>query len=100
MAQPETPALAQYSAQLACTTSSVLANDASTVTAKARIKESAESCVPTDFKAEMAGMSSSFVPATRAERVETLSKSVELRLSLCAQSNRRGAACQEMFARK
>lgn len=85
-------------AQLQCSTRSAFAdttnsgaNDASFVTA-------AESCVPKDFKAELAGLPDRVTPATRDEQVAALVRSLKTRKALCEQQKLSGSACIQMFA--
>jgi hypothetical protein len=96
-AEPRSPALEQYMAQLQCVTKLSFHHIDAGVTTQAATLQAAESCTPLDFKAETAGLPDNFIPSTRAERIASQVRSVRFRMLLCARQNLSGARCVDMF---
>ena len=96
-AESQSPALVQYRAQLQCVTELSFRHINAGLERQVATMQAADSCTPPDFKAETAGLPTNVIPSTRAERIESLVRSVKFRMSLCARQNLSGDACVAMF---
>jgi hypothetical protein len=98
-AESQSPALVQYMAQLQCVTELSFRHISAGLERQGAVIQAAELCIPPQFRAETAGLSPNVIPSTRAERIESLVRSVKFRMYLCARQNLSGSACVAMFGK-
>lgn len=98
LAGPNTPALSQYMSLLQCSTKAAFGTAEGLAQNDASFARAAESCVPQDFKAELAGLPDRVTPSTRDEQVAALVRSLKTRKALCEQQKLSPPECIKMFA--